>query len=120
METHPYRSIILEHVLEHGERKKVLVPMEAGVLVELLEKGTLRKAQLDRIAYDFAKRERTHNASDLQRRTARDYVYAVSSEALLGAKIEACDYQEELDRLEHAMQRIPKRQRTEEEPPSPR
>ena len=81
METHPYRSVILEHVLEHGESKKVLVPMEAGVLVELLEKGALQKGHLDRIAYDFAKRERTHNIADLQRRTGRDYVFAVSSEA---------------------------------------
>ena len=119
METHPYRSIILEHVLEHGERKKVLVPMEAGVLVELFEKGTLRKPQLDRIAYDFAKRERTHNASDLQRRTARDYVYAVSSEALLGAKLEACDHQEELERQLLQAERASKRQRMEEEPPTP-
>ena len=112
METHPYRSVILEHVLEHGENKKVLVPMEAGVLVELLEKGAFQKGHLDRIAYDFAKRERTHNAADLQRRTARDYVYAVSSEALLGAKIEASDYQEQLE-LEQ-LERGPKRQRTEE------
>ena len=117
METNPYRSVILEHVLEHGDSKRVLVPMEAGVLVELLEKGALQKGQLDRVAYEFAKRERTHNMADLQRRTGRDYVYAVSSEALLAAKIETSDYQEQLD---HAWQQSHKRQRTEEEPVSPR
>ena len=118
METNPYRSVILTHVLEHGDAKKVLVPMEAGVLVELMEKGALQKGQLDRIAYEFAKRERTHNMADLQRRTGRDYVYAVSPEVLLAAKIEASDYQEQMD---HAwQQQSNKRQRLEEEPVSPR
>ena len=117
METNPYRSVILEHVLEQGEDKRVLVPMDAGVLVELLEKGTLQRSQLCRIAYDFAKRERTHNLADLQRRTGRDYVFAVSSEALLGAKLEASDYQEQLD---YALHQSCKRQRTEAEPDLPR
>ena len=117
METDPYRSVILDHVLEHGESRRVLVPMDAGVFVDLLEKGTLQKGQLDRIAYDFAKRERNHNMADLQRRTGRDYVFSVSSEALLGAKLEASDYQEQLD---YVLQQSCKRQRTEEEPELPR
>ena len=82
--------------------------MDAGVLVELLEKGTLQRSQLCRIAYDFAKRERTHNLADLQRRTGRDYVFAVSSEATLGATLEASDYEEQ---LEYVLQQSRKRQR---------
>ena len=110
METNPYRSVILDHVLEQGDNRRVLVPMDAGVLVDLLEKGTLQRSQLCRIAYDFAKRERSHNLADLQRRTGRDYVFAVSSEAGLAASMEVSDYEEQ---LEYVLQQSRKRQRTE-------
>ena len=107
----PYRSVILDHVLEQGDSKRVMVPMDAGVLVDLLDKGTLQQSQLRRIAYDFAKRERLHNLTDLQRRTGRDYVFAVSSEANLAARLEISDYEEQ---LEYALHQCRKRRRRDE------
>ena len=94
MDPNPYRSVILDHVLEHGNDKRVLVPMQANVLVELLEKGNLQRETLQQVAYDFAARERARNSADLQHRIGRDFVFAVSTEANLAASKEAKDHEE--------------------------
>ena len=94
MDPNPYRSVILDYVLEHGNDKRVLVPMQASVLVELLAKGNLQRDTLQQVAYDFAARERARNSADLQHRIGRDFVFAVSTEANLAASKEAKDFEE--------------------------
>ena len=94
MDPNPYRSVILDHVLEHGNDKRVLLPMQAEVFVELLGTGMLSRGTLQQVAYDFAARERARNSADLQHRIGRDYVFAVSTEANLAASKEAKNHEE--------------------------
>ena len=91
MDPNPYTSMILDHVLAHGDEMRVLVPMQAGVFVELMGRG--ERVLLKRIAFDFAARERARNKADFNHRMGRDFVFAVSTEVNEAAAEEATAFE---------------------------
>ena len=72
---------------------RVLVPMRACVFVELLERGKLERRTIERMAYDFAVRERTRMADDLLYRSGSEHVLQMSGVLKEALQCEQADHE---------------------------